>query len=211
MIQSVSIIFVWILVVEAGRIILSSGSADADKGNSTAEKKWNDEIDNDDGFANENFQDNDVYKDKIIEWKDNCNDKERLISNDESQNDNSMNTEIVINNTNSNGSNCEKVSKRQEDDEIDEADDCSTEEANAIDYPQSIFSTPKDHTWVKKRIVDENFDAVIKTNVKRVKRLSRAGNSRKVKIVQERHNNRFDNSSSSEKNQNHRKYKVSDN
>ncbi|VDO27787.1 unnamed protein product [Onchocerca flexuosa] len=122
-----------------------------------------------------------------------------------------MNTEIVINNTNSNGSNCENVSKRQEDDEIDEADDCSTEEANAIDYPQSIFSTPKDHTWVKKRIVDENFDAFIKTNVKRVKRLSRAGNSRKVKIVQERHNNRFDNSSSSEKNQNHRKYKVSDN
>uniref|UniRef100_A0A8R1TVG5 Uncharacterized protein n=1 Tax=Onchocerca volvulus TaxID=6282 RepID=A0A8R1TVG5_ONCVO len=209
MIQSVSIIIVWILAVEAERIVLNSGS-DADKGNSTAEEKWNSEIDNDDGFANENFQDNDIYKDRITEWKGNCNDKERLISNNESQDDNSKNTEIVINNTNSNRSNGENVSERQEDDEIDEAD-YSTEERNAIDYTQSISSTSKDHTWMKKGIVDEGLDVVIKTNVKRVKRVSRAGSSRKVKIVQERHNNRFDDSNSSKKDQNHRKYKVTDN
>ncbi|VDK73677.1 unnamed protein product [Onchocerca ochengi] len=92
----------------------------------------------------------------------------------------------------------------------DEAD-YSTEERNAIDYTQSISSTSKDHTWMKKGIVDEGLDVVIKTNVKRVKRVSRASSSRKVKIVQERHNNRFDDSNSSKKDQNHRKYKVTDN
>ncbi|KAM3726965.1 Midasin [Dirofilaria immitis] len=194
MIRSVSIVVVWILAVEGERIILHSGSAaDADRGNGTAEGKWNNEIDNgdyndDEGFANENFQDNDIYDDN-----------------------NTIITEILIKNANGNGSSDENNSTRQEDDEIDKAEDCSTEEANIVDYPQSIPSTPKDHVWMKKEMIDEDLNIVVKTNVKRVKRASRAGSSRKVKVAQERHNNRFDNSNSSKKNQNHRKYKVADN
>ncbi|MCP9266395.1 hypothetical protein DINM_021942 [Dirofilaria immitis] len=152
MIRSVSIVVVWILAVEGERIILHSGSAaDADRGNGTAEGKWNNEIDNgdyndDEGFANENFQDNDIY----------VRSKYSRLS-----------TKYSFN------------TKRS----------CLDE----------------------KEMIDEDLNIVVKTNVKRVKRASRAGSSRKVKVAQERHNNRFDNSNSSKKNQNHRKYKVADN
>uniref|UniRef100_A0A1I7VDC4 Secreted protein n=1 Tax=Loa loa TaxID=7209 RepID=A0A1I7VDC4_LOALO len=67
MIRSLSIILVWILAVEAGRITLYSGLAVEDRGNGTEEEKWNNEIDNgdndddDENFTNENSQDSDIY------------------------------------------------------------------------------------------------------------------------------------------------------
>ncbi|KAL3981847.1 hypothetical protein ACH3XW_44750 [Acanthocheilonema viteae] len=51
-------------------------------------------------------------------------------------------------------------------------DNCSTEETNIVDYSQSISSTPKDHMWMKNGNINEDFDVVIKTNVKRVKRIT---------------------------------------
>uniref|UniRef100_A0A1I7VDH3 Chromo domain-containing protein n=1 Tax=Loa loa TaxID=7209 RepID=A0A1I7VDH3_LOALO len=86
----------------------------------------------------------------------------------------------------------------------------STEGTNIVDYLHSISSTPKDHVWTEEGIIDEDFDVVIKTNVKRVKRASRAGNSRRVKLMQDRRNNRLDDSNSLE-NSNHHKHEVKDN
>ncbi|EJW86555.1 hypothetical protein WUBG_02535 [Wuchereria bancrofti] len=224
MIRSVSIIIVWIFVVEASRIIFHSGSTDADRGNGSEKEKWINEMDNgdynddDDGddddnnnnndyeaFTNENTEDSDIHKDKINEWKSSDNDKENLI-NDESRNDNNIVTEIITNNSNGNENNGENVSKK-EDDEIDKFEELlsSTKEANIIDYSHNISSAPKDHILMEKGMID----VVIKKNVKRVKHASKAGNSRKVKVMQERRNNRLDSSNTSE-NWNHHKHKVTE-
>ncbi|KAK6110072.1 hypothetical protein QQG55_38470 [Brugia pahangi] len=236
MIRSVSIIIVWIFVVEASRIILHSESTDADRGNGSEEEQWinemvngdyndddddNDDDDNDGGdddddndnnnndyeaFTNENTEDSDIHKDKINEWKSSDNDNENLI-NDESKNDNNIVAEIITNNSNGNESNGENVSEKEDDDEIDKLEESlsSTKEANIIDYTHSISSAPKHHIWMEKRMIG----VVVKKNVRRVKRASRAGNSRKVKVMQERRNNRLDSSNTSE-NWNHHKHKVTE-
>uniref|UniRef100_A0A915PSK8 Protein TSSC4 n=1 Tax=Setaria digitata TaxID=48799 RepID=A0A915PSK8_9BILA len=199
----------WILAIRAGPIILQSGSAAAESRNSLAEEKWNEmddaDYNDDENAVNENFQDSDNYPllnaiSKQLsrfgrETKDQLHAANITAQEDRIIEDQGDYNDLI-------------KSDESEDDNEDESEEqsSSTEEAGTVECSHGT-SPP---TRIKKETIDESFVVFSKTNGKRVKRVSRAGNSRRTKIMQERRG-RLDTGNSVEKNQNHHKHRVTDN